>query len=179
MSKQSKREITKCDTCVPFLGANSRRFNLATAASYPLSSTLPLQRPSMLVLSEEPRPKKRSRDSCDSLSHHSSNEIEHRAKRKRTKRDGYTGHWPPGFWDSLSKVHLTRGALREFERRTYQKGFRRAHSRPRTHDRLIASTEPRGRQLTRFSRHGGPDLSHLRGVGVHSPSQMRFSLMGT
>ena len=120
----------------------------------------------MFVLNDNSRPKKRSRDSLDSVSHHSRDEIEHTAKRKRTEGEGYTGHWPSGFWDSLSKVHLTRGALREFERRTAQEGSGRAQFPPATDTFLIASTESKPRRLKRFSRHGGPDLTHIRGVST-------------
>lgn len=121
----------------------------------------------MFVLNENSRPKKRSRDFLDSVSPHSRNEIEHTAKRKRTEEDEYTGHWPPGFWDSLSKVHLTRGALREFKRRISQERTCGAQCPPATDTVLIASTESKPHLLKRFSRRGGPDLTHIRGVGTH------------
>ena len=67
----------------------------------------------------------------------------------------------PSFWDSLSRVWLTRCALREFDRRTVK---------------LVVPTQKyppdlKGypvKELERFARHGGPSLRDLR--GVRSPS---------
>ena len=130
----------------------------------------------MSVCNEISCPKKRPRDSPDSVSEPSLNEVAHPPKRVRiAQEDRYTGHWPPRFWDSLSKVHLTRGALREFERRTSQK---RTDSRPSlsgTYLSFTTSTESRGRQLKRFSGHSRPDLSHIRGVSLQSPYDSSFS----
>ncbi|KAG6005049.1 hypothetical protein E4U21_000505 [Claviceps maximensis] len=70
----------------------------------------------------------------------------------------WTPH-PPQFWDGLSKVWLTRGALEEFDRRT----------RPPTRQlptTLVPNTAKRNvhrGDLLRFARRGGPDLSGLRG----------------
>ncbi|KAF5020418.1 hypothetical protein F66182_7545 [Fusarium sp. NRRL 66182] len=63
--------------------------------------------------------------------------------------------YPPKFWDGLSKVLLTRNALKELDRRT--KTRRRRPSPPPT----LWTTSP-GRVPARFARHGGPDLRHLR-----------------
>ncbi|EXJ82323.1 hypothetical protein A1O3_06136 [Capronia epimyces CBS 606.96] len=68
-------------------------------------------------------------------------------------------HRPASFWDTLSKIRLSNGALREFDRRNEQK----------TKQSYLATTPtaecPTGRasDLKRFSRLGGPDISHLRG----------------
>lgn len=68
---------------------------------------------------------------------------------------------PSNFWTTLSKVRLTRGALREFEYRKFQ--IEHQASKPLfpifNHD-----VTSRHLDLSRFARRGGPDLSHLRGV---------------
>ena len=85
----------------------------------------------MFVLHENACSNKRPRDCLETISGDSYEQTERARKRKRTARgDGHTGHWPPGFWDRLSQVHLTRGALREFERRTAQEGSGRAAAFP-------------------------------------------------
>jgi hypothetical protein len=65
-------------------------------------------------------------------------------------------NFPPEFWDKLPKVYLTRRALREFDRR-------------RSAQPALAPGAPEvsTTNLGRFSRHGGPDLRHLRGVSIH------------
>lgn len=66
----------------------------------------------------------------------------------------------PAFWDRLSRVVLSRRALKEFDRRTQvQEGTAATTA-------SYPPTLPRGRQLTqlkRFTRRGGPSLDHLRG----------------
>lgn len=70
-------------------------------------------------------------------------------------------NFPPEFWDNLSKVWLTPRALREKDRRNGARhpatNFRANYS--------VATT------LARFSRRGGPDLGHLRGVGPTATNQ--------
>ncbi len=74
------------------------------------------------------------------------------------------------FWDSLSRVHLTRRALRELDRRNQADRNRRETTTvkiqrpPISHGRNRPSAAG---QLKRFARHGGPDLADLRGVRVH------------
>ena len=123
----------------------------------------------MFVLHENARPKKRPRDCLGTISGDPCEQTERGRQRKRTARgDSQTGHWSPGFWNHLSKVHLTQGALREFERRT-------APQRPPVPNTVLAtSTESGTRWLQRFSRHGGPDLTHIRGVST--PTSMKLSL---
>ncbi|EFX06348.1 hypothetical protein CMQ_6669 [Grosmannia clavigera kw1407] len=74
---------------------------------------------------------------------------------KEPKRTGqlYRRNFPPTFWDSLSRVPLTRRALGELDRRNSIRGA------PGPAE-LTASTA----DLVRFARHGGADLRHLRGV---------------
>lgn len=55
------------------------------------------------------------------------------------------------FWDNLSKVPFCCEALRELDRRT--------KTRPLAPVPVLVRTK----DLGRFSRHGGPDLTHLRG----------------
>lgn len=63
-------------------------------------------------------------------------------------------NFPPTFWDKLAKVLLTCRALREIDRRHCQKSA----------TRTTISTDVVARDLCRFARSGGPDLSHLRDV---------------
>lgn len=67
------------------------------------------------------------------------------------------------FYDSLSKVWLTRRALKELDRRT-----RRANSpqRPASAPRRV-HPESTSKQIQRFARHGGPELHDLRGVRLN------------
>lgn len=67
----------------------------------------------------------------------------------------------PSFWDTLSKIRLSRSSLREFERRNIGKKIQS----PYTPTTKIEYPTGRSRlRLKRFARRGGPDLSHLRGV---------------
>ncbi|KAK5654444.1 hypothetical protein OQA88_7355 [Cercophora sp. LCS_1] len=61
-------------------------------------------------------------------------------------------HPSPAFWDNLSKVPLTPGALREIDRR----------NKPRP---VLKPPVPaaHAKDLGRFARRGGPDLHHFRG----------------
>lgn len=79
--------------------------------------------------------------------------------------DGTTrrGIRSPGFWDTLSKIRLSVGALRQFDRRV-------AQPKPllplAATDLLDFPTRRASETLKRFSRHGGPDLTHVRGVSL-------------
>lgn len=66
---------------------------------------------------------------------------------------------PPEFWDNLSHVPLVKSALRELDRRTVKH---------------VAAPRPivsKPLDILRYARHGGPDLSDLRGV-TRPPSVM-------
>lgn len=79
---------------------------------------------------------------------------QHADDKSSIKSSSHPNFFPsPAFWDNLSKVSLTRWALRELDRRN-------DNNPPK------AATAPavRTTDLTRFARHGGPDLRHLRGV---------------
>ena len=68
---------------------------------------------------------------------------------------------PLNFWATISKVRLSRGALREFEQRNSQ--IEKQASKPLfpvfNHTFVGSHLD-----LSRFARRGGPDLAHLRGV---------------
>ncbi|KAL1952989.1 hypothetical protein VTO42DRAFT_3785 [Malbranchea cinnamomea] len=77
---------------------------------------------------------------------------------------------PPAYWDNLSKIWLTKGALREFDQRNSyltpsQKYPKPVSRRPRlqfARDPLHGCSPECLKQIKRFSRLGGPDLSDLR-----------------
>ncbi|KAL2257990.1 hypothetical protein VTK26DRAFT_8877 [Humicola hyalothermophila] len=74
---------------------------------------------------------------------------------KKTKSRGRRyrpSNFPPKFWDDLSKIPLTRRALRELDRRN--------SARPALG---FAAPAVYTVHLARFARHGGPDLRYLRG----------------
>ena len=105
--------------------------------------------------------------------------VSKKQKRSHTSEPQY----PPAFWDNLSKVDLTKRALRELDRRNKQ-----AASTSRTPDqqlrkRITRRARAEGRQsnhsathflchwgaralkdINQFARRGGPDLSNLRSV---------------
>jgi len=71
---------------------------------------------------------------------------------------------PPAFWDSLSKVWLTRRALRELDRRNQSESRAHASAPAPRPDRQFS----RRKALQRFARHGGPELGDLRGVRLNA-----------
>lgn len=93
---------------------------------------------------------------------------------------------PPAFWDKLSKLWLTKRALRELDRRNSQAALSPSRSphrrarRPVTRkfiaeektdcqvaqctDYLSRCTPRILKNISLFARHGGPDLSDLRNV---------------
>jgi hypothetical protein len=125
----------------------------------------------MFVLDATARSKKRQRDTLESVPKDSPEDAPSVKRRKRTSEAGVVrGHRTPSFWNRLSKVHLSRGALREFDRRTSR--AEQPVLTPRSN--LNTSSGPGTKSVKRFSRHGGPDLSHIRGVSsvrVPHPSQ--------
>ncbi|KIW35735.1 uncharacterized protein PV06_11924 [Exophiala oligosperma] len=108
---------------------------------------------------EEPQSRKRQRSS-QSREDFEPEPIAKKQKLLSESRD-LPRHRPPSFWDTLSKIRLSRGALREFDRRNIEEKVQP----PCT---LTPKVEyPTGRArllLKRFARRGGPDLSHLRGL---------------
>ncbi|KAB5572199.1 hypothetical protein GE09DRAFT_1170465 [Coniochaeta sp. 2T2.1] len=73
-------------------------------------------------------------------------------KKIKSKGELHSRNFPPEFWDGLSRVPLTRRALRELDRRN------NAQTAPRPAAPAVYTTD-----RARFARHGGPDLRHLRG----------------
>lgn len=69
------------------------------------------------------------------------------------------------FWDTLSKIRLTRGALKEFDRRCRQEKSPLCLTNAQTQT-LDYPEGQKLQQLRSFARVGGPDLSHLRGVSL-------------
>ena len=88
---------------------------------------------------------------------------------------------PARFWDNLSKIHLTNAALKELDRRNSQH-ISSAISSPPLQRRGLITRRSTAREkyppssaatstgkipsqvLKQFARHGGPDLSQIRGV---------------
>lgn len=72
------------------------------------------------------------------------------------------------YWDSLSKLWLTRRALRELDRRNRQPATNSVRTRitRRPNLRGELAWENSTSEIKRFSRHGGPDLQDLRGASL-------------
>ncbi|KAK3899547.1 hypothetical protein C8A05DRAFT_46418 [Staphylotrichum tortipilum] len=107
--------------------------------------------------------RKRARADDLSQKHHPNKKI------KSSGRLHGPSNFPPEFWDSLSKVSLTRRALRELDRRN--------SARPAPGP-VVPSVYTSDR--ARFARHGGPDLRHLRGCAepkgaIHTMASSRSS----
>lgn len=80
----------------------------------------------------------------------------------KRQKPSYLTFPPARFWDSLSKIPLTRNALRELNERNAKKSCRSASPRKlpgRGSNFLHQQAVP-----LRFARQGGPDLRELRGV---------------
>lgn len=76
------------------------------------------------------------------------------------------------YWDSLSKVWLTRRALAEIDRRNRQKAS--PVESVRTYGLNLGNDPGQLKHLKRFARYGGPDIRELRGV---SPIQNQSRLL--
>jgi len=77
---------------------------------------------------------------------------------KRQKLEDQQRHQTPSsFWDNLSRLWLTRRALREFDRRTIWPAAPVPPHRTGKENIDFA-------KLKRFARHGGPSLGNIRGV---------------
>ncbi|KAL9101137.1 MAG: hypothetical protein Q9163_003581 [Psora crenata] len=74
----------------------------------------------------------------------------------RCKWESTATRHAPGFWDLLPKIHLTRPALQEFDRRNALEPKKAAIGGSSTIDLSL--------DLKRFARGGGPDLSHIIGA---------------
>ena len=121
-----------------------------------------LSRIALMFVLEEPQSKKRRRSSteCEDLE---PQPIAKKPKSTSASRSQYHRR-PPSFWTTLSKIWLTRTALKEFDRRDTQEAGQQCCA-PTPNNKF-----PPGRacpRLKRFARRGGPDLSHLRAVRLH------------
>ncbi|KAL9034871.1 MAG: hypothetical protein Q9180_005169 [Flavoplaca navasiana] len=108
---------------------------------------------------------------------------------KRQKRSHPSGsQLPPAFWDNLSKIDLTKRALRELDRRNLQAALDSHLTYPRSRQpntrRALAELKKSSQPVTsaanylyhcgtgvlknikQTARHGGPDLSNFRGFPV-------------
>ena len=107
---------------------------------------------------------------------------------------------PPAFWDNLTKLWLTKQALRELDRRNREAALSPPHlsrrpARPPLTRKFIAQQKAKHqavhctdylsrctpsilRHIREFARHGGPDLSDLRNVCIakHFLSSSKLTL---
>ena len=100
----------------------------------------------------------------------------------------------PAYWDNLSTIWLTKGALKELDRRNSYPEPRQEYYHPIT--RQFNAKRKRGwkpqfapdflrdcapsclKQLERLSRRGGPDLSDLRNVcGLQAINTSRLTIL--
>ncbi|KAF5529255.1 glyoxylate reductase, partial [Fusarium mexicanum] len=88
-----------------------------------------------------------------------------RSKIARKARESW--NYPPEFYDRLSKISLTRLALKELDRRTRSRRSRPSFPTRPSARALSGSIRPR--DLARFAKDGGPDLRDLRGY-PHPPT---------
>ena len=130
----------------------------------------------------------RKRQRTEPRALHPDETLQHQLKRPKVHPT--TGSQPSSaFWDGLSKTWLTKGALRELNRRNNQavssqprSPYRRARrfvtenffaqlqkSRPivQSASEFLRHCEPGTiENIKRFARIGGPDLSDLKGVSI-------------
>ncbi|KAA6412265.1 MAG: hypothetical protein FRX48_04417 [Lasallia pustulata] len=89
--------------------------------------------------------------------------LQHVSKRRKRSHPSEF-QLPPAFWDNLSKIDLTKAALEELDRRNTQATLnsRPPYLRPdqRITRRVLAELK---KNIKQTARHGGPDLSDLRG----------------
>ncbi|KLU92032.1 hypothetical protein MAPG_10979 [Magnaporthiopsis poae ATCC 64411] len=83
-----------------------------------------------------------------------------------------TWRYPPEFWDRLSEIPLVEDALEELDRRNRSSTSPSFPPRP-THPTWALSPQSVRAKIARFARHGGPDLTDLR--GYRGPSNKAMS----
>jgi hypothetical protein len=90
-----------------------------------------------------------------------------RTPAKRRKDDDQSKELSAKLWDNLSQIHLTKGALKELNRRNTQAIQQKQSITTSERGRALSLRKPDPKTLTAwktFSRHGGPDPSDLRSV---------------
>lgn len=127
----------------------------------------------------QPPPTERKRKNRTLSSLHQDQQLdsldqsEHQAKRHKSSSKTHSSrsftktswsNWDRTERDSLSRVWLTRKALRELNRRNALSCSRAI----RLVD-ILTKPKQRPKDITHFARHGGPDLSDLRKVRYHIP----------
>ncbi|KAB5536099.1 hypothetical protein GE09DRAFT_1176609 [Coniochaeta sp. 2T2.1] len=106
----------------------------------------------------------RKRRADEALQSYPPAKRQHADDKSSIKSSSYSNFFPsPAFWDNLSKVPLTRWALRELDRRNNI-------DPPKAAVPAVYTTD-----LARFARHGGPDLRHLRGCPEPNVSHVMAS----
>ncbi|PLB50307.1 hypothetical protein P170DRAFT_445640 [Aspergillus steynii IBT 23096] len=97
------------------------------------------------------------------------------SKHQPRQRNRHTFHPPPLFWAKLTKLWLTKSALREADRRYHLLSSNQSSSSPRPHifapDFLRNCSATCLQEIRKLSRRGGPDLSGIRNY----PAPAHFS----
>lgn len=86
---------------------------------------------------------------------------QHRTKKGKK---AHTPSYPPRFWDTLSRVPLSRRALQEFDRRTETARLALSAGTIKSSTRRLLKSDTR--RLLHFASNGGPDLNVLQGVSA-------------
>ena len=127
----------------------------------------------------------RKRRNPERLTPQQNKTLQHVSKRQKSSHPNGS-QFPPAFWDNLSKISLTKRALEELDRRNTQAALNSRPPHPRSHRsitrRVPAELKKSSQPLTpvvkylchcgtrdlenikQIARHGGPDLSDIRGV---------------
>ena len=114
----------------------------------------------MVIYEEQQHLQKRPRDEVL--------DKDERSLDKKRREVAISSNYPAAFWDTLSRVHLTRKALQELNRRSKQSDSKAA-ARRTANSRLRRLLRSDSRRLKALAKDGGADLSALRGV---SPTRL-------
>ena len=122
----------------------------------------------MTVVAPEDQPSCGQKRQRGAIEEHHSTATPHPARKKAKRRRQLQQETNTAYWDSLSKLWLTRRALDELDRRTRQEA---SPARPTVARGLDLGDESGqlknlSTQLKRFARHGGPELGDLVRVGL-------------
>ncbi|KAG8407370.1 hypothetical protein J3458_020849 [Metarhizium acridum] len=100
-----------------------------------------------------------------SLSEVEDNRQNHSSKKRKLDHPDIP---PPRFWDDLSRIPLTRNAIRELNRRNRFSRDSQRYISPQNTSVAVSTVQ-------RFARQGGPDLSNIRGCRLPIQSYDRMS----